>query len=191
VAFSHATGRAGRRRNPLAIWILLPFITLGIYSLVWYYKVNRETRDLGVEANPGVSLLAVTLGALILIPPFVSMFKSGERIAQAQRAAGVAATCSPAIGLLLWMFLFGSGTLYYQSELNKIWDHYGNPPEGSPIPIASGEQQTIGYPPQIHLPYRPAGELEGSGHEQGGADQHQQGGYQQRGYSDPGNEPAP
>ncbi len=171
------TGKVGKRRNPLAIWLLLPFVTLGIYSLVWYDKVNRETRDLGVPANPGVSLVAVALGSFILIPPFVSMFKTGERIAQAQRSAGAAATCSPAVGLLLWMFLFGSGTLYYQSELNKIWDHYGNPPEGSPIPIVAVQQQAIGYQPYGYLP---PGEPEGG---------YRQGGYQERGYSNPGNEP--
>jgi hypothetical protein len=88
------------------------------------------------------------------------------------------------------MFLFSSGTLYYQAELNKIWDHYGNPPEGSPIPIAPGQQQAVGYPPQAYLP---PGELEGNPHRQGayqqGGDQRQDG-DQQRG-SDPGREPAP
>jgi hypothetical protein len=177
---SGVMGRAGRRRNPLVVWILLPLVTLGIYSLVWYYKVNRETRDLGVEANPGVSLLAITLGAFILVPPFVSMFKTGERIAQAQRSAGVAATCSPAIGLLLWMFLFGSGTLYYQSELNKIWDHHGNPPEGSPIPIAAPQQQAIGYQPHGHLP---AGDQQQPGYyPPRHTDEPQQPGDPQRGY---------
>src|SRR5215469_10178102 len=144
-------GKVGKWRNPVVIWILLPFVTLGIYSLVWYYKVNRETRDLGVEANPGVSVLAITLGALILVPPFVSMFNTGGRIAQAQRSAGVAPTCSPAVGLLLWIFLFGSGTFYYQSELNKIWDHLGNPPEGTTIPIAAS-QQAIGHQARGNLP---------------------------------------
>ena len=131
---------------------MLPLVTLGIYHLVWYYKINREARDLGVTADPGVSLLAITLGCFILIPPFVSIFNTGERIARAQQAAGMAATCSPAVGLVLWIFLFGSGTLYYQSELNKIWDHYGNPPEGSQITIASCQDQAIGIRPHGNAP---------------------------------------
>jgi len=185
MAISPATGLIGKKRNPLAVWLLLPFVTLGIYSLVWYYKVNREARDLGVPSSPGVSLLAVTLGAFLLVPPFVSYYKTGERIAAAQRAAGVAPTCSPAVGLLLWMFLFGSGSLYYQSELNKIWDYYGNPPEGSPIPIAPTRQAAIGYQPQAFQPqgYLPAGQPQN--YQQQGPG-YQQPGYQQPGYQQPG-----
>jgi hypothetical protein len=180
MAISPAAGRAGKRRNPVIVWLLLPIVTLGIYAWVWYYKVNREARDLGVTVSPGISLLAITLGWFILVPPFVSIFKTGERIAQAQRSAGVAATCNPVVGLLLWAFLFGSGTLYYQAELNKIWDYYGNPPEGSPIAIAAGHQQAIGYQPQGNLP---AGEPQG--YQQ---PEHQPSELQHPQYQEPGNQ---
>jgi hypothetical protein len=33
-----------KRRNPAAVWLGLPLITLGIYSLVWWYKINDEAR---------------------------------------------------------------------------------------------------------------------------------------------------
>jgi len=125
----------------VTIWLLWPVLTLGIYHLVWYYKINRETRDLGVIANPGVSVLAITLGALLLVPPFASYYQTGDRIAQAQRAAGMTPTCSPVIGLLLTVFLFGSGALYYQAEMNKIWDRFGNQAEGTIISLASGPSQ--------------------------------------------------
>src|SRR5260370_32988614 len=137
------TVRAGKRRNSVTVWLLWPALTLGIYHLVWYFKVNRETRDLGVPARPGVSVLAVTLGALIIVPPFVSYYHTGERIAQAQRAARLAPTCIAVIGLILTVFLFGSGTAYYQAELNKIWEHYGNPPEGAHVTLASARPQDI------------------------------------------------
>lgn len=134
---SPITGRAGKSRNPVTVWLLWPLLTLGIYSFVWYYKINRETRDLGVTVNPGMSVLAITLGALIIVPPFVSFYQTGDRIAQAQRAAGIPATCNPLAGLLLTVFLFGSGTVYYQAELNKMWTHFDSPPEGSAIPLVS------------------------------------------------------
>jgi hypothetical protein len=130
-------GRAGKHRNPVTVWLLWPLLTLGIYWLVWYYKINREARRLGIRVSPFASLLAVTLGAFIIIPPFVSLYQTGDRIARMQRAAGLTATCSPVAGFLLMVFLFGSGTLYYQAELDKIWDHYGNPPKGSAIPLAA------------------------------------------------------
>lgn len=150
MAHSPATGLAGKPRNPVAVWLLAP-LTLGIYGLVWYYKANRETRDLGITVDPAVSVLAITFGAFILVPPFVSIYRTGERIAQAQRVTGVPPTCNPLVGLLLWIFVFGTGTLYYQSELNKIWGRYGNPLAGSPIPVAPIEQ-AAGYQPQGYVP---------------------------------------
>ena len=81
-----------------------------------------------------VSVIAVSLGAIIIVPPFVSIYRTGERIAQMQRAAGMEATCLPIIGLLL-TFVFHLESLYYQYELNRIWAHYGNPPEGAPVKV--------------------------------------------------------
>jgi uncharacterized protein DUF4234 len=176
MAPSPVTGLAGKRRNPVAVWLLAP-ITLGIYGLVWYYKINREARDMGVESNPGTSLLAITLGAFIIVPPFVSIFKTGERIAASQRAAGVAPTCNPVVGLLLWLFVFGTGTLYYQSEMNKIWDHYGVPQEGSAVQVMPSQPQAIGYQQQA------SGYDAQQGYQQQG---YQQQGYQQQDYSQQG-----
>jgi hypothetical protein len=58
------------------------------------------------------------------IAPLISYYNTGNRIRSAQRAAGLTASCSGGIGLLL-MFVFGLGTLYYQSELKKITGSYG------------------------------------------------------------------
>ena len=38
-------GPHGMTRWPIAVWLLLPLVTLGIYFLVWHYKINRELRD--------------------------------------------------------------------------------------------------------------------------------------------------
>ena len=99
-------------------------------------KVNREARDLDsrIEVNPAVSVIAVLFGWIIIVPPFVSIYRTGERIAEMQRAAGLRPTCIPIVGLLL-TFVFHLDSLYYQYELNRIWAHYGNPPEGSPVKL--------------------------------------------------------
>jgi len=130
-------GRAGRTRNIFLVWFVWPLITLGIYFFVWYYKVNREARDFDsrIDVNPTGALLAVLIGWIIIIPPFVSIYRTGERIAKMQRAAGLAPTCIPVLGLLL-IFVFSLDRLYYQYELNRIWDHYKNPPEGTPVQLA-------------------------------------------------------
>jgi hypothetical protein len=194
MAPSPVTGLAGKRRNPVAVWLLAP-ITLGIYGLVWYYKINREARDMGVESNPGTSLLAITLGAFIIVPPFVSIFKTGERIAASQRAAGIAPTCNPVVGLLLWLFVFGTGTLYYQSEMNKIWDYYGVPQEGSAVPVNASQPQSVGYQQQaIGYDAQQGYQQQGYPQQQAYPDQsYQQQGYpqqqQQQGYPQQGNYP--
>jgi len=121
--------RTGKTRDPWGVWLLL-LVTLGIYGLVWYYKVNRETKDYEprVFVNPGMAVVAITLGAFIIVPPFVSIYNTGRRIALAQEGAGAQVTCVPVIGLLL-SFLWSTHTVYYQSQINKVWDVYGNPPE--------------------------------------------------------------
>lgn len=112
---------AGAPSSPVVTW-LLTLVTLGIYWLVWYYKVNKQVKaiDPTIEVKPGMAVVAVTLGAFLIVPPFVSIVKTGSRIAQAQRAAGVTADCSGGIGLVL-AFVFSLTPLYYQSKLNTVW----------------------------------------------------------------------
>jgi hypothetical protein len=108
-----------KERNGFAVWLVLPLITLGIYHFVWYYKINRELRDNGSDVEPGMALLALTLGAVLIVPPFVSVYNTGQRIAEAQRRAGVQADCSGGIGVLL-MFLLGLYPWYYQAKCNQL-----------------------------------------------------------------------
>jgi hypothetical protein len=113
-----------KRRNPFAVWLGLPLITLGIYSLVWYYKVNDETRfNPTTKVNPAASLLTLMFGGILIVPPFVSVYNTGTRIAQAQRAAGLQPSCSGGLGLL-FCFVLNLWPLYYQMEMNKIADAY-------------------------------------------------------------------
>jgi hypothetical protein len=141
-------GRVGKTRNIVLVWLVWPLITLGIYHFVWWYKINREARDLDsrIEVSPGLAVLAVTLGAFILVPPYVSIYRTGQRIAQMEEAAGTQPTCNPWIGLLL-AFVWGLHSLYYQSELNKIWAHLGSLPEGTEVPLpAASAAPAAGQP---------------------------------------------
>jgi hypothetical protein len=74
------TGRMGKWRNIFLVWFVWPLVTLGIYHLVWWYKINREARDLDVDivVSPAVSVVAITIGALIIVPPWVSVYKTGS-----------------------------------------------------------------------------------------------------------------
>lgn len=133
-------GKQMKQRNVFAVWIGLPLITLGIYHLVWYYTIHEEMKEFDpreTKINPAGSLLTIMFGWILCgIPPLVSYYNTGTRIANAQRAAGLPQTCNPVVGLLL-MFVFSLGTLYYQGELNKITEHYGSVPVGSPVQLAA------------------------------------------------------
>lgn len=125
--------RAGKTRNPLVVW-LLSLVTLGIYQLYWYYQVNREAREYepSVDVRPGVAVVAVTVGGLLIVPPWVSIFKTGRRIAQTQQAAGVPERCSGLLGLVL-VLVFDLWVVYYQSQLNKVWERHGHPEPGTVV----------------------------------------------------------
>jgi Domain of unknown function (DUF4234) len=133
-----APGTQMKRRNPLAVWIGLPLITLGIYHFVWYYKIHREMGDFDRRrpiATIGPVLVLIFLSWTV-IAPLISYYRTGNRIVDSQRAAGLPETCVPIVGVLL-MLVLGLGTLYYQVELNKVVDRYGGTatPPGTNVPL--------------------------------------------------------
>jgi Domain of unknown function (DUF4234) len=120
------TGSTAKTRDPLGV-ALLTLVTLGIYFFVWYYKVNREMSELGrargtdeLGDNPGNSLLAVTLGALIIVPAIVSVYNTFMRTQAAARLTGVE-PLNGWIALAFYLFLGIGFPAYLQSGLNKVW----------------------------------------------------------------------
>lgn len=135
---SAAYGQQMKRRGPFLVWFLWPLITLGIYHFVWYYKIHREMRDFDTRRYVPVSgpvLVLIFLGWTV-VAPLISYYNTGKRIADTQRAAGMAPTVSPGLGTLL-MIIFGLGALYYQMELNKVVAIYGNAIPGTMVPLVS------------------------------------------------------
>jgi hypothetical protein len=111
---------------------LLPFITLGIYNLVWWYKINRELRDYGeakgqdLGQNPMNSLLAFFPGSLIIVPALVSLWRGFKRVQLAAELAGKE-PLNGWIGLILWLLLAPALWAYIQSSLNTIWESEADP----------------------------------------------------------------
>jgi Domain of unknown function (DUF4234) len=115
----------GKIRNPLGI-IGLALITLGIYWFFWYYYLNKELAEMGKARNtdelgtsPGTSVLAVTLGAFILVPPFVSIYRTWERKCKAEDATGQVGM-EAGLGFLLTILISPIGMYILQSNLNKV-----------------------------------------------------------------------
>jgi hypothetical protein len=132
-----AQGLQMKARNPVTVWLLWPLLTLGIYHLVWYYKIHREMAEFDRRRQVPVAgpMLVLLLLSWTIIAPLISYYNAGNRIRNAQRAAGLAASCSGGIGLLL-MFVFGLGILYYPSELNKVSGSYGEgTAPGTTVPL--------------------------------------------------------
>jgi hypothetical protein len=134
------TNEKGKIRHPLGILGLM-FITFGIYGIVWYYKINKEMAEIGrakgtdeLGTSPGTSVLAVTLGVFILVPPFVSVYKTWERLTKTEKATGTPEGLEPALGFLLSLFVGPVGTYLLQSNLNKALQHQAQLPAQTSAP---------------------------------------------------------
>jgi drug/metabolite transporter (DMT)-like permease len=119
------TNAVGKIRNPLGV-IGLTLITFGIYWIFWYYYTQKELAEMGRARNteelgtaPGTSVLAVTLGAFIIVPPFVSIYNATKRLDAARRLTGQEGM-EPGLLFLLWIFISPIGLYIYQSDMNKI-----------------------------------------------------------------------
>jgi len=117
------SGAQVKIRSPWGVFFLA-LVTLGIYYLVWYYKINRELRDVGIGTSPLTSLLAITIGWFIIVPPFVSTWNTLGRIAEAEARFGSTAELSRGLGFILYLVavIFLPFELpYMQEHLNRVW----------------------------------------------------------------------
>jgi hypothetical protein len=130
-------------RSPWAA-ALLPIVTLGIYHLVWWYRINRELRDYGrakgydLGQSPTNSLLALFPGGLIVVPALISYWRGTKR---AQGAAALAGKerVNGWIALILYIVLPPAYWAYLQLSLNDVWRAEGKPAPGQPLPPAPGD----------------------------------------------------
>jgi hypothetical protein len=121
------------------LWFVFLFAvgTLGIYYIVWYYRVHSELRrygrtESGVDAaelsglDPARSALAISLGSWLIVPPFVSQWRFYKRIKLAQQLAGVQEheRINHLTGFLLFLvalILLPFEIVYAQAHLNRLW----------------------------------------------------------------------
>jgi hypothetical protein len=149
------TGSTAKTRNPLGV-VGLSIITIGIYYVFWWYFINREMRDLGRARNtdlgesPGNSVLALTLGALIIVPALVTLWRTSARIESSQEAVGIDRRVSGPIVFILLLLIGPVGIWYAQSELNKVWSEQGTSGGGLPQPAAA--ERAPGEPPSAPAP---------------------------------------
>ncbi|MGA8745410.1 MAG: SHOCT domain-containing protein [Solirubrobacterales bacterium] len=128
ISGSHGTAKI---RDPWGV-LGLTLLTLGIYHLYWWYQINKELMNYGIAkqrdlgTSPGLSLLAIWFGAYTLFIATVwTIVGTSRRIRRGQELAGVE-RLDPGIATLLWIFTLGLGALvYYQFQLNRVWQSPG------------------------------------------------------------------
>jgi Domain of unknown function (DUF4234) len=119
-------GSTAKVRNIVAVPVLA-LITLAIYLFFWWYFIHRELRDYGrakgtdeLGTSPGTSVLAITLGGLVIVPAIVSFVRGFKRVQAAQRLTGVD-PINGWIGLVLFLVFSPAFYAYMQSGLNDAW----------------------------------------------------------------------
>jgi hypothetical protein len=163
VALAGTDSRA-KLRNPLGV-VGLSIITIGIYYIFWWYFINREMRDFGrargadLGQNPGNSVLAITLGALIIVPAIVSMWRTCDRIQRTEEVAGVDRPANGPIIFILLLLIGPVGIWYAQSELNKAWEAQAS--GGTPASLPPTEPAAAPPPPPAPTEPRPEAPTQG------------------------------
>jgi hypothetical protein len=120
------SAEAVKVRNPWAV-ALLPFVTLGIYHLVWWYRINKEMKAYGeslgydLGRNPTNSLLAVFPGGLIVLPALITYWKGTVRV-QGTQALADREPINGWLVLLLYLIIQPAMWAYLQVTLNHVWE---------------------------------------------------------------------
>lgn len=120
-------GATAKIRNVIGVAVL-GFVTLGIYVFFWWYFINREMADYGrakgtkeLGDSPGKSVLAITVGALIIVPAIMSIINTFKRVQAAQRLSGGGTPINGWLGLVLLLVFSPAFYAYMQSGLNDAW----------------------------------------------------------------------
>jgi hypothetical protein len=107
-----ALGRGGLGKlRSFWIGLSLTVVTFGFYFYFWYWFVNDELKDIGAAnddpnlaaSKPASSLLAVTLGTLVVVPAWLSYYNYGQRIRRAEASVGIPSNerINPTLAFLL------------------------------------------------------------------------------------------
>jgi hypothetical protein len=113
-------------RNPWAV-ALLPIITLGIYHLVWWYRINKEMKAFGeskgydLGRSPMNSLLALFPGGIVIIPALITYWNGTKRV-QGTSAVANREPVNGWIVLVLYLFVAPAMWAYLQVSLNHVWE---------------------------------------------------------------------
>lgn len=116
-------------RNPWGV-LGLSLVTLGIYTIFWWYYINREMADLGrteghnLGTSPGTSTAAWIFSGFTLGISYVwTVVTTTQRIQASQRVVGVTDITSGWLAAAVWILTLGiGGPVFTQYAINKVWE---------------------------------------------------------------------
>ena len=129
-----AAGYAPYAGNPAALGkirgtgacVLLTIVTLGFYSLYWYYKTSEEMKEHSGEGigGPIALILALFVG---FVMPFISSHEAGKLYERRGKPAPVSAMTGLWYILLGWLFLIGAIVWFVKTNgaINDYWREQG------------------------------------------------------------------
>jgi Domain of unknown function (DUF4234) len=121
-------GRLMLQDDPVKVWLLSLF-TCGIYGWIWYYRLCKELGEWSqgqFETDPTTSVLAVSLGGCLLVPPFISWAGTLERVRTAQQMVGLEPKADMGTGIL-YTILASYSYHWLQTQLNEIAERAPRP----------------------------------------------------------------
>jgi hypothetical protein len=141
----------------------LTAVTFSIYGFCWYYFVNNELKDVGLDkkddnlgqSSPAMSVTALVLGGFTFwVAPLLSIYNYGQRIKRSQRLVGIPREdqIDPTISFLLYfpgallIIPFFFHYWYVTKHQNMVMRAAGGLPyKGEVTSLGAGEAQ-IGVP---------------------------------------------
>jgi len=116
-------GQQYLKRNPLGV-LGLSFITIGIYFLYWYYKINDEVRRFEHDEtiSPARSLMAMIFGWIIIVPPFIAMYNTAKHVQAVEERLAIQPQLEPALTIVIMLLVSIGNGMYIQEHLNRVWD---------------------------------------------------------------------
>jgi len=137
-----------KHRSPAAVFFL-PFVTFGIYGLVWEVKTKNEMKALGADIPT----------AWLLIVPIANLYWLWKYSAGVEKVTGGKMSGVLAFVLLFLLGMIGAAIL--QNEFNKVGDSPAVADAG-PAPVAITEPLPAGpnpfAPVEPTAPVAPAAE---------------------------------
>jgi hypothetical protein len=164
-------GRSYRLVRPLGVFAL-SVVTLGLYWLFWYYRVNDDVRVIlrNYSIRPLVSTLAIVgmfvagpivvvailaewwwllaVAGLFVLMGWVGFLHTGRRVVTAQEQIGVEPS-SAGLAMLLYVVAGFLGGSYLQAGLNRAWTKGGDDERrrrAAPAPAAPAREPVKPFP---------------------------------------------